>query len=108
MPKRTSAGFRHLSASYGARALAEAAALLVLRSRGDLGQGRGRMISPSGRQQAVELIDEARQTGARLKPACRELGINARTYQRWTQTGQLATDVELAKRVPRACYMVSG
>ena len=50
------------------------------------------MIGTSDRQQAVELIDEARQAGARLKPACRELGINTRTSQRWTQTGQLKTD----------------
>ncbi len=50
------------------------------------------MISTSDRQKAVELIDEARPAGARLKSACRELGIDARTYQRWTQAGQLKTD----------------
>jgi putative transposase len=50
------------------------------------------MISLPDRQQAVELIDEARQAGARLKPACQELGIDVRTYQRWTQAGQLKTD----------------
>jgi putative transposase len=50
------------------------------------------MISTSDRQKAVELIDEARQAGARLKPACWELGIDVRTYQRWTQAGQLKTD----------------
>ena len=43
------------------------------------------MISPSDRQNAVELIQEARCQGARLQPACAELGIDTRTYQRWTQ-----------------------
>ena len=41
------------------------------------------MTSPSDRQQAIALIDEARQAGARLAPACKELGITDRTYQRW-------------------------
>jgi putative transposase len=43
------------------------------------------MISPSDRQNAVELIQEARCQGARLQPACAELDIDTRTYQRWTQ-----------------------
>ena len=50
------------------------------------------MISRPDRQQTVALIEEARQAGARLKPACRELGIDARTYQRWRQAGELKTD----------------
>lgn len=31
----------------------------------------------------VELIEEARAAGARLAPACRELGLDPRTIQRW-------------------------
>jgi hypothetical protein len=50
------------------------------------------MISAPDRRRAVELIDEARKSGARLEPACRELGITARTYQRWTKDGQVRTD----------------
>lgn len=50
-----------------------------------MGTGRGRLISPLDRHYAVELINEARQGGARLKCACRELGLDVRTYQRWTQ-----------------------
>ena len=42
------------------------------------------MISAPDRRKAVELIDEARAAGARLSPACKALGITARTYQRWT------------------------
>ena len=50
------------------------------------------MISPPDRQPAVALIDEAGRAGARLEPAGQELGIDARTYQRWTPAGQLKTD----------------
>ena len=42
------------------------------------------MISAPDRQHAVELINEARDAGARLDQACRILSISARTYQRWT------------------------
>jgi transposase InsO family protein len=41
------------------------------------------MISAPDRQHAIVLIDEARNSGARLAPACAELGINRRTYRRW-------------------------
>ena len=50
------------------------------------------MISTLDRQIAVELIDEARVSGARLAPACKVLNISERTYQRWTATGEVATD----------------
>ena len=50
------------------------------------------MISAPDRRQAVELIDEARKSGARLEPACRELKVTARTYQRWTSGGQVRAD----------------
>ena len=43
------------------------------------------MISDSDRVTAVMLINEARENGARLKPACEELNISERTYQRWTK-----------------------
>lgn len=50
------------------------------------------MISAPDRLKAVELIDEAREAGARLAPACRTIGIASRTYQRWTREGQVASD----------------
>jgi len=50
------------------------------------------MISTPDRHKAVELIDEARAAGARLRPACRVLGITARTYQRWTMDGSVRAD----------------
>jgi putative transposase len=50
------------------------------------------MISAQDRRDALELIDEARRAGARLGPACRELGLTARTYERWTREGAPAED----------------
>jgi len=76
------------------KALTEAAALLMLRKKAEasLKAGRGRLISSPDRQQTVELINAARQAGARLKPAGQELGIEARTDQRWTQDGGIKAD----------------
>lgn len=49
-----------------------------------MGDGRrGRMINATDRKQAVELIDEAVDSGAALYKACKELGISKRTYNRW-------------------------
>ena len=50
------------------------------------------MISTQDRKIAVELINEAREAGARLKPACKVLNITDRTYQRWTKEGQVKED----------------
>ena len=41
------------------------------------------MISEPDRSKAIELIDEAHASGARLSKACEELGITERTYYRW-------------------------
>jgi len=57
-----------------------------------LGGPKGRLISDSDRIKAVELINEARENGSRLKPACNELGITSRTYQRWTKNGDVKKD----------------
>ena len=50
------------------------------------------MISDSDRVTAIELIDEARANGCRLKPACDELNISVRTYERWTKEGEVKKD----------------
>lgn len=50
------------------------------------------MISAPDRILAVELIDEAREAGARLKPACKVLNITDRTYQRWTREKGIKED----------------
>lgn len=50
------------------------------------------MISIPDRQDAVTLINEARAGGARLTSACREIGITARTYERWVRGGGVSAD----------------
>lgn len=45
------------------------------------------MISATDRKLAVELINEAVESGARLFKACEELGISKRTYNRWKDNG---------------------
>jgi transposase InsO family protein len=45
------------------------------------------MISAPDRRQAVALIQEAVQAGARCAPACTVLNLSVRTYQRWVQEG---------------------
>ena len=50
------------------------------------------MISTPDRQQAVTLIEAAMQAGAGKARACKVLGIDVRSYQRWTRGGKLKTD----------------
>jgi transposase InsO family protein len=70
------------------KALAEAAALLVLQKkfRALLG-GRGRMTAHEERKQVMVLLDESMTAGARQTKACAVLGLSERTVQRW-QTGE--------------------
>ncbi|MGV8147211.1 MAG: IS3 family transposase [Alkaliphilus sp.] len=46
----------------------------------------------SDRVKATELIDEAREAGARLIPACKVLNISARTYSRWVGSDRIEED----------------
>ena len=55
------------------------AAGVVKKSRGDLHQGRGRMIGLEDRQALAQDIDTAHAAGARLQPACEIAGIDLRT-----------------------------
>lgn len=50
------------------------------------------MISASDRSEAVQLINEATASGAKLSNACNELGITERTYYRWNS--QIKADGE--------------
>jgi putative transposase len=50
------------------------------------------MISETDRRKTIELIEVAREAGARLIPACRVLEISARTYQRWATAGSVLKD----------------
>lgn len=51
------------------------------------------MISAPDRRKRVELINEAREAGARLGSACKTMGITARTCQRWTRDGDVREDL---------------
>lgn len=66
-----------------------------------MGGPRGRLISSSDRIEVIKLINEARQSGARLEPACDVLNISMRTYQRWVNEGPNTADKRpLVKRKP--------
>lgn len=69
------------------KALAETAALLVLRKKTDTiwGGSRGRLIPTSDREESIELIEEAVISGAKLCNACKILNLTERTYYRWKQ-----------------------
>ena len=58
------------------------------------------MISASDRSEAVQLIDEATASGAKLSNACNELGITDRTYYRWNS--QIKVDGETQDQRPVA------
>jgi transposase InsO family protein len=45
--------------------------------------GRGRLTIAAHRQKAIELIGEAKASGATLSAACGEIGISLRTLKRW-------------------------
>ena len=65
------------------------------------------MIRTPDRQRAVELIDEARAGGARLRPACELLGITSRTYQRWTGAEAIRSDGRPTAERPRPAHALS-
>ncbi|WP_129595705.1 hypothetical protein [Anaerophilus nitritogenes] len=65
-----------------------------------LGGKRGRLTHPKERIRAIELIEEARNTGARLKPACNIIGISIRTYERWVQGGKIHFDTRPTAKRP--------
>jgi transposase InsO family protein len=56
------------------------------------------MISTPDRRNAVTLIDEAVNSGARRPKACAELGISDRTYRRWTAEGEGTGEVTVDQR----------
>jgi putative transposase len=52
-----------------------------------LGGKRGRLITSDERKLAVTLINEAVESGSRIKPACEIIGITIRTLQNWRRIG---------------------
>lgn len=63
-----------------------------------MGGARGRLISSSDCKEALALIKEAREAGARLAPCCRILNISTRTYERWSKEGGANDGRKNAKR----------
>ena len=66
----------------------------------DLGGKGGRLIAYSDRKYYSGLIGEAVAAGARQEPACKIVGISARTYQRWHQGEVLSEDQRLYNTAP--------
>ncbi len=63
-----------------------------------MGLGRGAIISPSGRQEYLDLINIAVSSGARKFKACELLNVNIRTIQRW-ETDGLVDKRKSSKRI---------
>lgn len=59
------------------------------------------MISGPDRQKAVQLIEEAHKSGARLHAACDELRISVRTWQRWTRNGRQQVHEDMRPKAAR-------
>lgn len=61
---------------------------------------KGKLIPLTERKRYCAWIDEAVANGARQQRACELVGINARTYQRWQQGGELQEDGRLNHTAP--------
>ena len=65
-----------------------------------MGGSRGRLISSAERQQALDLVIEACNFGARKRKACETLGLSMRTIERWEKEDGLQDQRKLIKRIP--------
>jgi transposase InsO family protein len=66
------------------------------------------LISTPDRRQAVALIQEAVQSGARPARACAALNLSVRTYQRWVREGALKADGRLSAERPEPANKLSA
>ncbi|MGH8601253.1 MAG: IS3 family transposase [Gammaproteobacteria bacterium] len=85
------------------KALAEAAAILVLRKKPQCLLGRrqrGQLTSLPERQQFVNWLNEGVAAGARKAVACEELGVSLRTLQRWTEEDVMRADARTTTERP--------
>ncbi|EDT37906.1 hypothetical protein BamMEX5DRAFT_6320 [Burkholderia ambifaria MEX-5] len=91
------------------KALAEAAALLILRKKPRRSGGqRGRLINVPDRLLCVSLIREAVQSGCQLEKACKELRLSLRTLQRWVRDGEaVRADGRTMAERPAPCNRLS-
>jgi len=58
------------------------------------------LISPQGKRHVLTLINKACQAGARLSQACKTLGLNPRTVQRWRKSDALEDKRKESSRTP--------
>lgn len=66
------------------------------------------MTSAADRREIVALIDEATEAGARRTAACAELGLSARTLQRWTsEDGDVGADLRPTAERPAPANKLS-
>ena len=61
------------------------------------------MMSVQQRQNLLSLIDQACADGARLKPACRQIGLSCRSVQRWQRTDAAEGDQRQSGKRRYAC-----
>ena len=61
------------------------------------------MTSVQQRQKLLGLIGKACADGARLKPACRQLGLSCRSVQRWQRPDALEGDQRSSGKRRHAC-----
>ncbi|MFK3872919.1 IS3 family transposase [Pseudoalteromonas rhizosphaerae] len=84
------------------KALAETAALLVLKKKADapLGFQRGRLTTQAERHELITLITNAQDSGARKEKACELLGLTVRTVQRWIEADDMTDKRTSTKKRP--------
>lgn len=66
-----------------------------------MGEQRGRLVTPSEREKAIKLIEEAKQNGARITKACEAIEISIRTFKRWKSGKLLDQRKGAEKRLPK-------
>jgi putative transposase len=59
------------------------------------------------RQGLVEMVNQANQAGARLAAACAEVGLSVRTFQRWTEAGEVQADARPDATRPEPAHKLS-
>jgi transposase InsO family protein len=66
-----------------------------------MGAGRGQLTMSTERQEIIDLIAQAQDSGARQKKACEVIGISAKTIQRWGSSTCQEDGRLVAKHTPK-------
>jgi hypothetical protein len=81
---------------------------VIKKSTGDPKGARGRLISSSNRQRAVELIEEAHINGARYEKACEVLTISIGIFQRWKNNEESLIDKPKGSHLDKPIHALVG